>query len=145
MADGKKSSKSKKDRNASEKNYSSSDDDKNTAIPFTDSDEPVNILHTPIVKPQISKSKQIIAYITYILYFCFWATCWAIAIKLKFGIVYLLLSGIFGVYFNTRTGPKPKREISAYSVFNKDCKSIDGTLTAEQFEQEIRYGPVSVK
>ncbi|GJQ78326.1 hypothetical protein Trydic_g22161 [Trypoxylus dichotomus] len=31
-------------------------------------------------------------------------------------------------------------EISAYSVFNKGCKSIDGTLKAEQFEREIRFG-----
>lgn len=68
-----------------------------------------------------------------------------IAIELKFGIVYLLFSAIFGIYFNTRTGPKQKNEISAYSVFNENCQSIKGTLTAEQFEREIRYGPTTVK
>lgn len=85
-----------------------------------------------------------LTYITYILWFCFWATCWMIAIELKFGIVFLLFSALFGIYFNTRTEPKAKNEISAYSVFNENCKSIKGTLTAEQFEREIRYGPTSI-
>ncbi len=30
-------------------------------------------------------------------------------------------------------------EMSAYSVFNPGCKAIDGTLTADQFENEIRH------
>lgn len=85
-----------------------------------------------------------LTYFTYILYFCFWATCWMIAIELKFGTVFLLFSALFGIYFNTRTEPKRKNEVSAYSVFNENCASIDGTLTAEQFEREIRYGPTSV-
>lgn len=36
-------------------------------------------------------------------------------------------------------------EPSAYSVFNKNFEAIEGTLTAEQFEKELRYGPTSVK
>lgn len=84
-------------------------------------------------------------YITYILWFFFWATCWMIAIELKFGIVFFMFSALFGVYFNTRTGPKRKNEISAYSVFNENCESIKGTLKPEQFENEIRYGPMAVK
>lgn len=84
-------------------------------------------------------------YCLYLLYFIFWATCYAIAIELQFGAVFLILSALLGVYFNTRTGPKPKNEISAYSVFNKNVESIDGTLKAEQFEREIRYGSMSVR
>lgn len=80
-------------------------------------------------------------YFIYIIWFCFWATCWMIAIELKFGVVYLLFSALFGVYFNTRTGPKRKNEVSAYSVFNKDCESIKGTLTGEQLAGEMIYGP----
>lgn len=80
-------------------------------------------------------------YILYIIWFCFWATCWMIAIELKFGIVYLLFSALFGIYFNTRTGPRRKDEVSAYSVFNKNCESIKGTLTAEQLASEMVYGP----
>lgn len=51
-----------------------------------------------------------------------------------FGIVLHLL-------FNTRTGPRREDEVSAYSVFNKDCESIKGTLTAEQLAGEMLYGP----
>lgn len=68
-----------------------------------------------------------------------------IAIELKFGTVFLLFSALFGIYFNTRTTPRKRNEISAYSVFNDNCQSIDGTLKAEQFEREIRYGPASVR
>lgn len=80
-------------------------------------------------------------YFIYLIWFCFWATCWMIAIELKFGIVYLLFSALFFIYFNTRTGPKRKNEVSAYSVFNKDCESIKGTLTGEQLAGEMIYGP----
>lgn len=80
----------------------------------------------------------------YTLCFMLWATLWAIFIKIQFGTVYFIVSIIVGIYFNTRTRPKFKDEVSAYSVFNKNCKSIDGTLKAEQFEREIRYGPVTV-
>lgn len=80
-------------------------------------------------------------YFVGILWFIFWATCWMIAIELGFGIVFLLFSALFGIYFNTRTGPKLKGEISAYSVFNKDCENIKGTLTAEQLQREMIYGP----
>ncbi|XP_031634144.1 uncharacterized protein LOC116347611 [Contarinia nasturtii] len=90
-----------------------------------------------------NKDESKMKYITYGLWFCFWATCWMIAIELKFGIVYLLFSALFGIYFNTRTEPKRKGEISAYSVFNANCESIKGTLKAEQLEREMIYGPLA--
>ncbi|XP_055902372.1 SAYSvFN domain-containing protein 1 [Eupeodes corollae] len=95
--------------------------------------------------PPIDHHKEYINYTLKTCYFLFWATCFVIAIELQFGIVFLMLSALFGLYFNTRTGPKPKHEPSAYSVFNKNCESIDGTLKAEQFEREIRYGASSVR
>ncbi|KAG4070539.1 hypothetical protein HA402_001205 [Bradysia odoriphaga] len=107
-----------------------------------DDDDDNHLLKAKDARPN---QKTWLTYITYCLYFLFWATCYVIAIELKFGTVYFLLSALFAVYFNTRTGPKHQNEISAYSVFNKDCHSIDGTLKAEQFEREIRYGPASVK
>lgn len=84
-------------------------------------------------------------YFLWFLYFLFWSTCYAIAIELKFGTVFLIISALFGIYFNTRTSPRKQGEISAYSVFNENCQSIDGTLKAEQFEQEIRFGYASVR
>lgn len=93
----------------------------------------------------VNNQRNIFTYFTYLLYFLFWATCYAIAIELSFGIVYFMLSALLAIYLNTRTGPKDPNEISAYSVFNKDLHSIDGTLKGEQFDREIRYGPTSVR
>ncbi|XP_022902592.1 SAYSvFN domain-containing protein 1 [Onthophagus taurus] len=76
----------------------------------------------------------------YFLLFLIWATLYVIFIEYQFGTIYLILSALIGIYLNTRTKPKRPGEISAYSVFNRNCKSIDGTLKAEQFEREIRYG-----
>uniref|UniRef100_A0A1B0DFT2 Uncharacterized protein n=1 Tax=Phlebotomus papatasi TaxID=29031 RepID=A0A1B0DFT2_PHLPP len=81
-------------------------------------------------------------YFIYVLYFLLWATCYAIAIELQFGVVFFLFSALGAVYLNTRTRPKQPGEISAYSVFNKDCHAIDGTLKAEQFEAELRYAAI---
>lgn len=83
------------------------------------------------------KDSKKFQYFLYVIYFLFWITCYAIAIELQFGTVYLLFSALFGIYFNTRTGPKKKKEISAYSVFNKNCEAIDGTIKPEQFEREM--------
>lgn len=92
-----------------------------------------------------TKEEKTWKYCLFILYFIFWATCFAIALELQWGAVFLCVSALLGIYFNTRTGPKPRGEISAYSVFNKNVESIDGTLKAEQFEREIRYGSMSVR
>lgn len=89
----------------------------------------------------ISRDGSKLKYVMYVVWFFFWATCWMIAIELQFGIVFLLISALFGIYFNTRTGPKRKGEISAYSVFNTNCESIQGTLDAKQLESEMLYGP----
>lgn len=91
------------------------------------------------------KESKTLKYTLWVVYFLFWVTLYIIAIELKFGLVFLMFSALFGIYFNTRTGPKKSNEISAYSVFNKNCESIDGTLKAEQFENEIRYGAGSVR
>ncbi|XP_014218467.1 SAYSvFN domain-containing protein 1 [Copidosoma floridanum] len=78
------------------------------------------------------------------LYFLLWATLYIIAIETEFGAAYFVISALIFIYFNTRSGPKRKGEVSAYSVFNPNCQSIDGTLKPEQFEQEIRFGATSV-
>lgn len=81
---------------------------------------------------------------TYFLYALLWVTCFLIAIQLRFGAVYLVLSGLFGIYLNTRTTPKREGELSAYSVFNPNCEAIDGTLKPEHFERDynlIRHSP----
>ncbi|CAG9789444.1 unnamed protein product [Diatraea saccharalis] len=79
------------------------------------------------------------------IYLVVWLTLYAIFLKLQFGAVFFVISVLIGICLNTRTTPKKKGEISAYSVFNQNCVSIDGTLKAEQFEREIRYGAGSVR
>ncbi|KAH8363367.1 hypothetical protein KR084_009075 [Drosophila pseudotakahashii] len=91
------------------------------------------------------KENNGLKYTLWAVYLLFWITLYVIAIKLSFGLVFLMFSALFGIYFNTRTDPKKGNELSAYSVFNKNCESIDGTLKAEQFEREIRYGSGSVR
>lgn len=78
--------------------------------------------------------------ITYLLYFLLWITLYIIAIEFEFGAVYFILSTLIFIWLNTRSRPKKPGELSAYSVFNPDCKAIEGTIDASQFEREIRYG-----
>ncbi|XP_055300976.1 uncharacterized protein LOC129567748 [Sitodiplosis mosellana] len=106
---------------------------------YVSSEDENRVQEVPTSRSEESKMK----YIMYGLWFCFWATCWMIAIEMKFGIVYLLFSALFGIYFNTRTGPRREGEISAYSVFNENCESIQGTLKGEQLEREMIYGPLA--
>ena len=74
-----------------------------------------------------------------------WAVFWGIFLYLQFGAVYFVISVLIGIYLNTRTGPRRPGEVSAYSVFNRNCASIEGTLKPEHFEREIRYGVGTVR
>lgn len=79
------------------------------------------------------------------IYAILWVTFYAVFLKLQFGAVYFVISVLIGIFLNTRTRPRKKGEVSAYSVFNENCTSIDGTLKPEQFEREIRYGAGTVR
>ena len=61
-----------------------------------------------------------------------------IFVKIEFGAVFFLLSCI--LLMTSNLGKRKPGEASAYSVFNENCEAIDGTLTAQQFEREIRHG-----
>lgn len=82
----------------------------------------------------------ILRIVTYLLYFLLWATLYIIAIEYEFGAIYFIVSTLIFICLNTRSRPKKPGELSAYSVFNPNCKVIEGTLDASQFEREIRYG-----
>ncbi|KAJ8723744.1 hypothetical protein PYW07_007724 [Mythimna separata] len=75
-----------------------------------------------------------------IVYLIIWTFTWGIFLHYQFGAVYFVISALIAIYLNTRTRPKREGEVSAYSVFNKNCASIEGSLNPEQFEREIRYG-----
>lgn len=74
-----------------------------------------------------------------------WIFAWLFCIEHQFGAVFFVVSMIFFIYYNTRTGRKEKNRLSAYSVFNPNCERIDGTFTSEQFEKELLHGANSVR
>ena len=77
--------------------------------------------------------------------FVVWFCLWGFFVSIEFGAVYLVASGFLLLCVNLGNRSRKSGEMSAYSVFNKNCEAIDGTLTAEQFEREIRLGPSSVR
>lgn len=68
--------------------------------------------------------------------FC-WITGYIMSIWMKFGSIYFIFTMIIGIFLNL--GVKQNGEASAYSVFNQGYERILGTMTADQFEREIRH------
>lgn len=73
-----------------------------------------------------------------------WLLLLGFFIEIEFGVAFLITSFFYFMYAMMRGSRRKPWELSAYSVFNKNCERIEGTLGAEQFEQELRYGPTSV-
>ncbi|XP_057296772.1 SAYSvFN domain-containing protein 1-like [Hydractinia symbiolongicarpus] len=73
-----------------------------------------------------------------LLQFALWFSLLLFFIEIEFGAVYFIVSLTIIMYFSMKKGKS--NGPSAYSVFNKDCERIDGTFTAEQFEQQMIYG-----
>ena len=78
-----------------------------------------------------------------ILRWLVWAVLFGIFIEMEFGTVFFVLSLFYFIYLSLRYSRRNPWEPSAYSVYNKNCEAIDGSLTAEQFERELRYKPLS--
>lgn len=97
---------------------------------------------TDIVEQEIptqpeDPTSKLIKCVLWALSFLLWSVCYAIAIELEFGIVFLIVSALLGIYYSTNTRPKAKDEPSAYSVFNPNFENLNGTFTADMFEQSI--------
>ncbi|GFT56913.1 SAYSvFN domain-containing protein 1 [Nephila pilipes] len=69
-----------------------------------------------------------------------WCLLMALFVMLEFGAVFFIISMFYFMFTNFRKTEKAPNELSAYSVFNPHCESIKGTLTAQQFENEIKFG-----
>lgn len=74
-----------------------------------------------------------------------WLILWRFFIEVEFGIVFVVTSALYFLYTSLWGSRRKPWEPSAYSVFNKDCEAIDGTLSADQFERELRLGPAAVR
>lgn len=94
------------------------------------------------VAPPTSNSRP--WYVT-ALYVVLWLLLFGFFVEIEFGVVYIILSAFAFIVLSLRGSRRRIGELSAYSVFNENCESIDGTLTAEQFEREIRFGPAAVR
>ena len=73
-----------------------------------------------------------------------WILLWGFFIQIEFGTVFFFVSMFYWVYVSMQAGTRKPWEPSAYSVFNENCEAIDGTLNAEQFERELKFGAGAV-
>ena len=83
-------------------------------------------------------------YVCFAVKLVLWLLLWTWFISCGFGAVFFIVSLICFVWVNTGTKPREPGVLSAYSVFNRNCERIEGTFTAEQFEKELRHGPLSI-
>lgn len=67
-----------------------------------------------------------------------WITAWQLFVYIEFGSFFIVMTGICLIFLNLGEKRDPS-ELSAYSVFNRGQKRLPGTMTAEQFEHEIRH------
>lgn len=68
-----------------------------------------------------------------------WLVGQIIFVKLGFGAVYFTTSAFAIIWLSLGNERRGQGQLSAYSVFNPNCKNIQGALTAEHFENEIRH------
>ena len=96
--------------------------------------------NVPVSPPPPSGS----VYVT-LLKILLWGLLWGFFIEVGFGAVFLITSLLYFIITSLRGSRRKPWEPSAYSVFNRNFEAIEGTLSAEQFERELRYGPMNVK
>ena len=63
----------------------------------------------------------------------------------EFGSVFFLVSIPVFVWQSMEEYKRGPRELSAYSVFNRNIEQLEGTFTSEQWEKELRYGAASLR
>lgn len=63
-----------------------------------------------------------------------------IAFLLQFGAVFFSIALLIFICTNLRNRSKRKGELSAYSVFNPNCKPIHGTVSAKDLENQLTFG-----
>lgn len=116
------------------------------SLPTEESDAiRTSIPEQPLRHTTVEESAETSPWYTKLLKVALWLVLWGLFIELEFGVVFLVVSMLLFLYISLRGSRRKPWEPSAYSVFNKDCEAIEGTLSAEQFERELRFGPTSVR
>ncbi|XP_011405610.1 PREDICTED: SAYSvFN domain-containing protein 1-like [Amphimedon queenslandica] len=129
------------------------DDDANTNRPITISRTKKTETNSPIPSPaapetqqaQTKTSSSSNSWLVVGLKTLLWLLLLGFFIEIEFGVAFFISSLFYWMYSFLRGSKRDPKELSAYSVFNKNCERIDGTLAAEQFDQELRYGPTAVR
>lgn len=92
----------------------------------------------------VDQDRKVLSWFIRFLKVLFWILLWGFFIQIEFGTVFLFVSMFYWVYTSMQADTRKPWEPSAYSVFNENCEAIDGTLNAEQFERELKYGAGAV-
>ena len=74
-----------------------------------------------------------------------WLLLWGFFVQVGFGSVFFVASLFVFLYRSMESGTRKGWEPSAYSIFNKNWEAIEGTLSGEQFEKELKFGAGSVR
>lgn len=104
---------------------------------------PESSTHTPAVVAPPPSSPSTTC--TTVLKVMLWILLWGFFIEVGFGAIFFITSVLYFIIVSLRGSRRKPWEPSAYSVFNRNFEAIEGTLSAEQFERELRYGPLSVQ
>ncbi|XP_077409658.1 SAYSvFN domain-containing protein 1 [Vanacampus margaritifer] len=73
-----------------------------------------------------------------------WVVLLGFFVELEFGLPFFVASLFYWLYEGLRDpDEREPGEMSAYSVFNPNCQSLLGALTAEQLEAEMGYRPLA--
>ena len=91
-------------------------------------------------RPENVPEPAALAYGLPLLKLLLWTVLMALAVEIEFGFVFVALTLFYVVLTNLRDGRRAAGEPSAYSVFNADCRPLDGELRAEMFERTLRGG-----
>lgn len=83
--------------------------------------------------------------VSFLMKFALWFSLWMFFLKIEFGAVYFVVSLTLILYYSMKHNQRKDDEPSAYSVFNKNFEKLEGTFTAEQFENQMIYGGASRK
>ena len=90
------------------------------------------------------QNERSLHWLIFFLKLLFWLVLWGFFVQIEFGTVFFILSMFYWVYVSMQAGSRKPWEPSPYSVFNENCEAIDGTLNAEQFERELKFGAGAV-
>ena len=69
----------------------------------------------------------------------FWIIAFLGCYEFGFLPVFFVCFLFYAMYLTLKHSRRKPGEPSAYSVFNKNCEAIDGSITAEQFDRELRF------